>query len=90
MFAGTDSGCPLCRDHIVQPLKESRKVMAAAEYCRRAAVFFRSNAICTLSKATLSMERDSLVNCCCRTRLDAEFKGEGGTKKQRNKQKKIK
>lgn len=57
--------------------------MAAAEYCRRAAAFFRSNATCTLSKATLSMERDSLVKCCCRTRLDAEFKGGG---EQRSKQ----
>lgn len=67
----------------MQPLKESRKVMAAAEYCMRAAAFFRSNATCTLSKATLSEKRDSLANCCCRTRLDAEFMGKKTTNHRR-------
>ena len=73
MLAGTVTASPLCRSH-VWLLKTDRKVKITAVYCIKAATSVRSDATRKLLKATLSLERDSLADCCPRTRLDTEFK----------------
>lgn len=63
---------PLQQSHCLAP--EDKKVKVTAVYCIKAAAFLISDATHMLLKATLSVERVNLADCCPATRWDAEFK----------------
>ena len=84
---GTGKLCGSWGSYWLSPLQvssclapEDRKVKGTIAHCIKAAAFLVSDATQKLLKATLSVERNSLADCCPRTRLDAEFKEKSSVK----------